>query len=158
MPDRDPREPSGDLTARQRQLLSQARDAIAREPSSYDQQTFGMGAASCGSPACVAGHMVTLDPECAAELAKRVKTLDRSQGETESIEEWQATVYTIADEALGTRPLVLFATEWPASWFRAVGRQIEGDQPIIPFAADAVAILDGILDGRIRGALDSNRS
>ena len=64
--------------------------------------------------------------------------------------------------ALGapTNP-VLFQTKWPISWREATRKPNEERrrghrvEKFVPTASDAVRVIDGILDGRIQGALGS---
>ena len=131
------------LTDRQRRKLGSARASISADPATYRQREWGNGQPACGSPGCIAGHIVAQDPDA----IKRVQAASHGNRS-----------YVLADEATAALELEdlpkLFAGAWPGEWFEAAEANRHGDNPVVPTARHAVAVLDAILDGRITAALD----
>ena len=146
------------LTRQQRSVLERARDAINRTPGAYDQLTYGSGNISCTTPACIAGMIVGTDPELQGKVRDRMLSgtgPGKEDGSTRA-----AAIRKTAAEALElSGPPLLFHTEWPTSWLRHVGMPTDllgwrdHGGSFLPDAQHAIAVLDGILDGRIEGAL-----
>ena len=151
---------TSNLTARQRELLTGARDSIARSPTMFDQQNFMTGPDE-EIPLPVEGHIVTSDPECMKELKPELERIyndhdyQNHRGGLGCAEAAGHEMSEIAERALDCKQFpLLFRCLWPTEWFRAVGYEPEGNgHEFVPHAPAAVAVLDGILDGRIRGAV-----
>ena len=145
---------SDELTERQRVLLTRARNAISRQPENYDQRTYGAGRISCDTPACVAGHIVCSINEREAELAGFASEREsrRSSGIGAAIQE-----IALEELHLWQQP-PLFSPTWPIAW-RPAGSSTPAEDDdakrFVPTAADAVDVLDRILDGRIKEALNT---
>ena len=145
-----------ELTTQQRTLLTNARDAIRRTPENYDQLTYGVGSISCRTPGCVAGHIIANDAELRDKLAE---TLAEKNVTNEAGREYAAkAIHEIATAALGTRSYpLLFQSEWPVAWLENNTSnkpdRRRHDDSFVPRPSDAIEVLDGILDGRIQGAL-----
>ena len=150
-----------ELTDRQRALLTMARDAIRNDPERYDQLTYGPApkTSSCGTPRCVAGHMVLADPELTQELNQELE--ERRLTERHGREGVAGAIHKVARNALvgrGTRYPGLFRTNWPVAWLKddttPGGDRKKHHERFVPTAEDAVQVIDGILEGRIQDALD----
>ena len=145
------------VTARQRELLEQARESIAASPDDYDQATFGTGEPTCHTPACIAGHLVAADPELEQKLKKRLADIDTTT--EEGREQAASEICQVAAEGLElsrTNPN-LFCSLWPAEWRPDPDREVDEweqrTREFTPGAHDALAVIDGILAGRITDAL-----
>ena len=149
-----------ELTERQRALLTSARDAIRNDPERYNQLTYGPApeTSSCGTPRCLAGHMVVNDPELTKELNQELQ--ETRLTERRRREGVGGAIHKVARNALGlegSRHPVLFRGEWPVAWLKddttARGARKKQNETFLPTAEDAVQVIDGILDGRIQDAL-----
>ena len=108
----------------------------------------------------MAGHIVADNAELRETLAEALKGTDLTD---ESCREYaEAEIHEIATTALGTANYpVLFQREWPVAWLRNNTskerdcRRHEGT--FVPTPNDAIRMLDGILKGRIQGALTAAR-
>ena len=142
-------------TERQRELLTKVRTAIRKEPESYSQKVYGIGTVSCHTPACIAGHIVASEPELQEQVKQRLKTEDLS--EPDAMEEIGSFIHELAWEALGAAgDGRLFHAMWPMQWLNwqtPKGHQNEVNGRFEPTAKEAVAVIEGILDGRIPNAL-----
>ena len=139
-------------TDRQRTLLKTTRTRIADDPASYRQGAWGNGRPECGTPGCIAGHIIAVD----AERQARVLGIDEEA--RDSAIEREAT----SALELETTPK-LFDPVWPREWQFLCGRRARPatTPPMAPHcfrpdAKDAVAVLDAILDGRIEDPLDKS--
>ena len=150
---------TGELTERQRALLTKARDAIRDDPERYNQLTYGPAPDGnpCGTPRCVAGHIVVGNPELMEELVRELN--ERAPTEEMRARRIGGAIHSVATKALGVpRYPELFRTEWPGAWRQNDTVVSRGRKTYIerftPTAQEAVQVIDGILDGRIQGALD----
>ena len=144
-------EVSDELTERQRVLLTRARNAISRQPENYDQRTYGAGRISCDTPACVAGHIV-------CSINKRQAELAGFAGERESMGIGAAIQEIALEELHLWQQPPLFSPTWPIAWRPAESSTPAEDEDakrFVPTAADAVDVLDRILDGRIKEAVNT---
>ena len=115
-----------ELTERQRELLTNARDAIREEPGSYDQRTYGGAAISCQTPACVAGHIVASSRRLRTLLAEQLSQI--AQERKISRDAAAARVEQIALEGLELFHYPpLFKASWPIAWRPA--EPIAGGRP-----------------------------
>ena len=132
------------LSVEQHDRLRSARDRIAAAPRTFRQERWGNTAEGCGTPCCVAGHIVADDAEAVARIRK-AGSYRRA---------W--LIATEAAKALGTARTPLFDSAWPKDWFTRAGIETTREGAAIPNANNAVAILDAIMDGRIDDAVGAD--
>ena len=107
------------LTARQRTLLTSARDTIRNQPWSYDQTTYGTGRVACATPGCIAGHIVSSDDDLRKQLAA-ILAVDDSDERSLKEQTWEA-IERVAVGALDTESNPeLFRSGWPTEWRRTL--------------------------------------
>ena len=146
------------LTKRQQELLTKARDRIAKNPKGYNQNRYGMGFINCNTPACVAGHIVASEPGLREELLRQLEGENLSG--SDGIVTIGSAVNLIACSALGTpdHQPHLFRSAWPIGWLEgpsAEAARDQGEDTFVPTADDAVAVINKILDGEIGNGLRS---
>ena len=152
-------------TTTQRQVLRKARAAIRRHPESYDQAVWGApGKPSCETPACVAGHIVS-ETDSGRSAYEVALSDPEVRAESNPERRHQLAVVRAATEALAlSRSPKLFEPVWPRKWLDSLGYENQdADYPmgdiIEPSAEEAIAIINGIIDGQLTDALkESTRS
>ena len=115
---------------------------------------------TCGTPGCVAAQIVAHDPELQEQLAEAIYRIDKREPHCGRADAITVAVERVATRALDTgRTPRLFSRTWPAAWLQASSEDPAEDPggTFMPKADDAVEVLDGILDGRIHGPLESER-
>ena len=148
-------------TAEQERLLTNALDAIRQSPETYDQLTYGLGSISCNTPGCVAGHIIADNAELRNELKRKLDGEDLTLDAEYKI---GTAIHEIATKALGGfgDPL-LFLSDWPVAWLKDANEAngepdipTHGNKMFLPTPNEAIKVLEGILDGRIQEALDTD--
>ena len=147
-----------ELSSEQRRLLTNVRESLVLRPKEYDQTTYGIGAITCRAPACVAGHLVESEPGLVAKLQARFDNRPRPPA-AESPHKIAEEIRKIASTALGMEnPPRLFTSTWPIEWLgtdpRKQQRLPEHEARFVPSTAEAVTVIDRILDGEVPNALD----
>ena len=158
------------MTEQQQRLLTNAREAIRSQPESYNQMQYGTGVPDCGSPGCIAGHVVAGDRELSDELNEQLKA--EGQGREDGRESLKEARENLKDRAAGAiqriasrvlrtehRPW-LFRSSWPIEWRQKADLPHNPRLPsdagfFCPTWREAIQVLDGILDGRIDDAFDA---
>ena len=149
------------LTRRQQSLLKKAREAIRNEPQSYEQGTYGYGHVDCRTPGCIAAHIVANDAGLRHELGEAIRDIKDSPPDGTQAEAIQSAIDRIATRGLDTKGTPkLFASTWASAWRETSSEDPETDDTegrFLPEADDAVRVLDAVLEGRIRDALEPER-
>ena len=130
---------------------------LRADPESYEQSQWGAGGKpNCDTPVCVAGHIVATIKSADAGYKRRLGELDSTATRTQQ----KNAIRDAATEALGLKETPrLFEPQWPREWLERAGSRPEHAmfREIEPAAAEAIMVLETIMDGELDEALEPSR-